>query len=418
MPRTAVSADRGRQLPSCILLHADSSRCRWPIHRVFGAAVSARPITLRARTGSPACSAASVTSAGRAVRHSPRAAVLRGDGLAEFGRRDRVGPVQRLQQALGQAAGGARCQCRRAGAVVRPSRGLGPPPPAAKHDRRRRRSPPRRADRWTRRQPAEQVSGPAALPSCVATLAATRTAAARPRGVGGLQQTVGPCRGERTVAAQSQRIGEADLQRPAPAASRRTPSPAAVEAFRGRAAPPGVRGRRRTASTTTTTASPPRRSARWPACAPSTSRSCSCSAAATSTCPWRRWPARPAAAAGPSSSSASRGHCWKRRLRAAAARRPTSGLDSCGWPTWRKPWRRPAPGAGRRRRPAFAGLHQLRRLRQLRAPRRALPRAGPRSSLRRCSHRHARDAYRPARDRPPAARPAGLPAARRPPRCC
>jgi hypothetical protein len=84
-----------------------------------------------------------------------------------------------------------------------------------------------------------------------------------------------------------------------------------------------------TVSTTTTTASPPRPSALWPPYTPSASRWCSCWAVATSTCPWRRWPARPATAAGPWSSSASPHRCWKKRSRGRPLPvRPTSGLSS------------------------------------------------------------------------------------------
>ena len=105
----ATSAAAEGSCPSCILVHARSSRCRWPEHRVVGRRLrTARPITLRARTASPPCSAARVTSAGGAVRHRHRTRASGADGLTQPGGRDRVGPVQRQQQALGQAAGGAR----------------------------------------------------------------------------------------------------------------------------------------------------------------------------------------------------------------------------------------------------------------------------------------------------------------------
>ena len=142
---------------------------------------------------------------------------------------------------------------------------------------------------------------------------------------------------------------------------------AAVRALQGAGPPPRARRAASTASPTTTTASPRRRSARWPPCAPSTSPSCSCSAAATRTCRWTR--------------------CWRRRRRAAGPSSPSARPARCS-PTPPKPpasrshrvtiARRGRRGrcraaAARRRRPAFARLHQLRRLHELRAARHRVP---------------------------------------------
>ncbi|CNM17215.1 Uncharacterised protein [Mycobacterium tuberculosis] len=58
----ATSALADGNCPSCILIQPESSRCRrW--NSGSAPARTARPITLRARTGSPACIAAKVTSA-------------------------------------------------------------------------------------------------------------------------------------------------------------------------------------------------------------------------------------------------------------------------------------------------------------------------------------------------------------------
>ena len=75
---------------------------------------TARPMTLRARTGSPPCSAASVTSAAGRVR---RDAGGRCSAVIDWPSRATAageGPVEGQQQALGQAAGGARGRGRRA----------------------------------------------------------------------------------------------------------------------------------------------------------------------------------------------------------------------------------------------------------------------------------------------------------------
>ena len=70
-------------------------------------------MTLRARTGSPPCSAASVTSAAGVSGATPVGLLLGGDRLAQPGDRDRERLIQRQQQALGEAAGGPRGRRRR-----------------------------------------------------------------------------------------------------------------------------------------------------------------------------------------------------------------------------------------------------------------------------------------------------------------
>ncbi len=92
--------------PSCIRVQPSSSRCRWRGER-RSTARPARPMMLRARTGSPPWIAASVTSAAGLsgdTDSSDHSEVIDRLKPADGGRER---PVQGVQQSVGQAAGGA-----------------------------------------------------------------------------------------------------------------------------------------------------------------------------------------------------------------------------------------------------------------------------------------------------------------------
>ena len=116
---TAVtSAAAAASWPSSIRTQPSSSRCLRATNAVFsglswGDARTARPITLRARTGSPPCRAASVTSAAGVSGATPAGCCSAVIDWPSRATADRVGHLEGQQQTLGEAARRARGRRRR-----------------------------------------------------------------------------------------------------------------------------------------------------------------------------------------------------------------------------------------------------------------------------------------------------------------
>ncbi len=201
--------------PSCILTQPSSRRCLRATKTVFSAlssspARTARPITLRARTGSPPCRAASVTSAAGVSGATPVVLLFGGDRLAKARNGSRIGQLERLQESFGEAAGGARGRRRRPGALGAQRRTCG-----GQITRGERHDRSRRADERVgiRPEPPEQFGrlGRAAVVHGDAGGDPHRGGAFG--GVLGAEQFVGQTSRGGAVAGQRERIGQLRSQR-------------------------------------------------------------------------------------------------------------------------------------------------------------------------------------------------------------
>ena len=211
----ATSAAAAGSWPSCIRVQPSSSRCRCREHRVVGTVGhgppddAARPDRVAAVQRGQRderrrrCPALHLTHARRRRWPGPAGPPPTAYGRSRVGSR----PSARLRAARAAEVGGPAPR-------LRPSRA--PRPPARPRRTRSRRLPPTVASPWGPAPEASQPNSSAAwpaLPSCVATLAATRTAAGPLRGSAVPSRSSARAAAVAQSPAECQRVGQADLQR-------------------------------------------------------------------------------------------------------------------------------------------------------------------------------------------------------------